>query len=446
MNTIFLTNRRFERRLSSLLSILIVLTMTFPITGSVSAEATAPPDGHHDGTSGTVDSKECAAFGWVADPDDPDRDLQIQIFADGNLLTTTTANVLREDVTACTGGTCGFNVNLWGLISAGQQHQIAVRAYDQETSTWVDLVSTPKTLTCWGYPEGSHDGNEGRVAPDSCSAFGWAVDPEDPNRDLQVQILSDGNPVATTTANLLREDVTACTGGTCGFGVDLWGLISFNQEHQITARAYDEETATWMVLGGTPKPLTCQAQTFADVSSTYWAWAFIERLYAAGITGGCAINPLRYCPEGTVTRAQMAVFLLRGIHTSSYAPPAIGAGSGFGDVPIDYWSGAWIKQLAAEGITTGCGNSNFCPEHPVTRAQMAVFLLRSKHGTSYTPPLVGAGTGFGDVPPDYWAAAWIKQLVAEGITAGCGNGNYCPENPVTRAQMAVFLVRTFSLP
>lgn len=191
---------------------------------------------------------------------------------------------------------------------------------------------------------------------------------------------------------------------------------------------------------------TIEKYTFSDVPTTYWAWSFIERLYAAGITGGCSASPLNYCPEGVVTRAQMAVFLLRGIHTSTYTPPPIGADSGFGDVPVDYWSGAWIKQLAAERITSGCGNGNYCPEQPVTRAQMAVFLLRSKHGASYTPPAVGAGTGFGDVPPDYWAAAWIKQLVTEGITSGCGSGNYCPEQAVTRAQMAVFLVRKFGLP
>jgi hypothetical protein len=77
---------------------------------------------------------------------------------------------------------------------------------------------------------------------------------------------------------------------------------------------------------------------------------------------------------------------------------------------------------------------------------MAVFLLKAKHGAGYTPPAVGAGTGFGDVPADYWAAAFIKQLVTDGITAGCGSGNYCPEQSVTRAQMAVFLVKTFSLP
>jgi len=187
-------------------------------------------------------------------------------------------------------------------------------------------------------------------------------------------------------------------------------------------------------------------QTFFDVSTSYWAWNFVERMSAAGITGGCATGPVRYCPEDTVTRAQMGVFLLRGIHTSSFVPAGIGAGTGFGDVPPTYWAAAWIKQLAAEGITTGCGGGNYCPENPVTRAQMAVFLLKAKHGAGFTPPEAGAGTGFGDVPAGYWAATWIKQLVTEGITSGCGGGNYCPEIPVTRAQMAVFLVKTFSLP
>ena len=185
---------------------------------------------------------------------------------------------------------------------------------------------------------------------------------------------------------------------------------------------------------------------FLDVQNAYWAGDYIERLYAAGITGGCGTNPLRYCPEGTVTRAQMSVFLERGMHGSSYSPPAVGSSTGFGDVQITHWAAKWIKQLAIDGITAGCGGGRYCPESSVTRAQMAVFLLRAKHGASYRPPAVGSSTGFGDVQPTHWAAAWIKQLVAEGITAGCGNGNYCPESPVTRAQMAVFLVKTFNLP
>jgi hypothetical protein len=75
---------------------------------------------------------------------------------------------------------------------------------------------------------------------------------------------------------------------------------------------------------------------------------------------------------------------------------------------------------------------------------MAIFLLRAKHGAIYTPP---SATGlFWDVPTTYWAANWIEQLSAEGITSGCGGGNYCPDNNVSRAEMAVFLVRTFNLP
>jgi S-layer homology domain. len=186
--------------------------------------------------------------------------------------------------------------------------------------------------------------------------------------------------------------------------------------------------------------------TFTDVLLSDPFLPYIKSLANAGITSGCSTTPVMYCPTATVTRAQMAIFLERGIQGSSYNPPAVGASTGFGDVASSYWAAAWIKQLATDGITAGCGSGNYCPEGIVTRAQMAVFLLRSKYGTGYTPPLVGSSTGFGDVPPSYWAAAWIKQLVTEGITAGCATGSYCPESPVTRGQMAVFLVRTFSLP
>jgi hypothetical protein len=184
--------------------------------------------------------------------------------------------------------------------------------------------------------------------------------------------------------------------------------------------------------------------TFADVPYGYWAESYIQRLYNAGVTGGCATSPLMYCPGNAVTRDQMAVFLLRAKHGSSYVPPAVGGSTGFNDVPIDYWAAAWIKQLAAEGITGGCGNGNYCPSSSVTRDQMAVFLLRGEHGSSYVPP---APSGmFADVPTNYWAAPWIEQLAVEGITGGCGGGNYCPSNTVTRDQMAIFLVRAFSLP
>jgi hypothetical protein len=148
-----------------------------------------------------------------------------------------------------------------------------------------------------------------------------------------------------------------------------------------------------------------------------------------------------YCPETSATRAQVAIFLLRGKHGSDYTPPAVGASTGFNDVPITHWAAAWIKQLAYEGITGGCSGGSYCPETAVTRAEMAIFLLRAKYGPTFAPP--AASGVFTDVPTTHWAASWIERLAAEKITSGCGNGNYCPDDVVTRAQMAVFLVRTF---
>jgi hypothetical protein len=180
---------------------------------------------------------------------------------------------------------------------------------------------------------------------------------------------------------------------------------------------------------------------FTDADPTYWAFTFIETLARSGITGGCGGS--NYCPEQHVTRAQMAVFLERGINGSNFAPPPA-SGNIFNDVGASDFAAAFIERLFADGITGGCGNNNYCPNDPVSRAQMAVFLLRAKYGSGYLPP-PASGMDFGDVNSAYWAVAWIEQLASERITGGCGNGFYCPSNPVTRAQMAVFLVRTFGL-
>jgi ELWxxDGT repeat protein len=182
--------------------------------------------------------------------------------------------------------------------------------------------------------------------------------------------------------------------------------------------------------------------TFEDVHSTYWAWRHIEAIAAAGITKGC--GPESYCPTANITRAETAVFLLLAEHGPGFVPPPA-TGTRFADVPADFWAGRWIEQLAAEGITSGCGGGNFCPGALLSRAQMAVQLLVAKHGSSFVPP-PATGTRFADVPADFWAGRWIEQLATEGITSGCGGGNFCPDQPITRAEMAVFVAAAFGLP
>ena len=166
---------------------------------------------------------------------------------------------------------------------------------------------------------------------------------------------------------------------------------------------------------------------------------FVETIFRKGITAGCGSGS--YCPQDAVTRAQMAVFLLKSEHGASFAPPP--CTGVFADVACPSTFADWIEQLAAEGITAGCGAGDYCPDAPVTRAQMSVFLLKTKHGSAYAPP---ACTGaFGDVACPSLFADWIEQLAAEQITGGCGGGNFCPDNPNTRAQMSAFLVKTFDM-
>ena len=113
----------------------------------------------------------------------------------------------------------------------------------------------------------------------------------------------------------------------------------------------------------------------------------------------------------------------------------------FNDVPIDSFASNFIYGAAGAGVMPGCApqapTSNFCPNDVVTRRSMAGFIERAVHG-SLTPPPVYQGE-FSDVLLGSFNANYIQGLVDDGITVGCGQGNYCPENANTRAQMAVFI-------
>ncbi len=169
----------------------------------------------------------------------------------------------------------------------------------------------------------------------------------------------------------------------------------------------------------------------------------VESLVRNGITVGCGYG--YYCGSQRVTRAQMAVFLLRSKLGAGYIPPPA-TGTVFTDVPASAFAADYIEDLAARGVTVGCGGGLYCPENAVTRAQMAAFLLRALLGPGYMPPdAVGV---FEDVPVDAFAANYIEDLYGRGITAGCSASPllYCPASYSTRSQMAVFLVATFELP
>lgn len=114
----------------------------------------------------------------------------------------------------------------------------------------------------------------------------------------------------------------------------------------------------------------------------------------------------------------------------------------FGDVPPANSFYAFIDEMAVRQITVGCGGGNYCPASPVTREQMAAFIIRALGEFNPPPP---ASQRFLDVPPSNPFYDFIDRMAVLNITLGCGGGSYCPGQSVTRAQMAAFLVRAFNL-
>ncbi len=100
----------------------------------------------------------------------------------------------------------------------------------------------------------------------------------------------------------------------------------------------------------------------------------------------------------------------------------------------DHWAEAYIDRLAASGITMGCDRRLFCPEDPVTRAELATFLDRA-----YEPP--GTSQDFFTDDDDHWARRSIDRLGAAGVINGCTPTAFCPEATISRGQTAALLAR-----
>jgi hypothetical protein len=265
--------------------------------------------------------------------------------------------------------------------------------------------------------------------------------------DSNVTVQNTGGGTLTGTAST-SAPFSIISGASYSLGPGAGQIVSVR--FSPTSAATFAGNVTFTGGGGATRAVTGTGvlASFVDVPPSHIFWSWIEALVRAGITGGCATNPAQYCPDDSVARGQMAVFLLRGEHGPGYVPPTPTQQT-FADVPLNSPFASWIYQLAAEGITGGCATNpaQYCPDDSVTRGQTAVFLLRGEHGPGYVPPTPAQQT-FADVPLNHPFASWIYQLAAEGITGGCATNpaQYCPDASVTRAQMAVFLVRAFGLP
>ena len=203
-----------------------------------------------------------------------------------------------------------------------------------------------------------------------------------------------------------------------------------------TRSLYSDNGCPGNVAGpSTPAGLCDASGSFSDDDGNTFE-ADIEWLAAEGITKGCnpPTNDL-FCPDDSVTRGQMAAFLVRALAYTD---------DGGGDLFIDDDGNTFeadIDKLATAGVTKGCNpptNDQYCPDDFVTRGQMAAFLVRA---LGYTDD------GGGDLFIDDDGTTFeddIDKLGTAGVTKGCNpptNDQFCPNDFVTRGQMAAFLRR-----
>ena len=134
----------------------------------------------------------------------------------------------------------------------------------------------------------------------------------------------------------------------------------------------------------------------------------------------------------------MAVFLLNALGITPGPLPGVPS---FNDIS-GHWAETFIEELKDQNITGGYPDKTYRPENRVTRAEMAVFLLK---GIGVNPPPMDGSDPFTDIDL-HWAEIFIEELYDQGITGGYPDDTYRPENRVTRAEMAVFLVNTFGIP
>jgi hypothetical protein len=249
----------------------------------------------------------------------------------------------------------------------------------------------------------------------------------------------------------------AATGNCYGLKISMWGprpAAHWDATVHETTSGAATPTLDWITPAGLTalSPDACPVlygsrtwtlhvgKSFADVPSDGF-YPFIENIFHNGVTAGCGEG--LYCPGISIRRDRMAVFLLKALNGAGYAPPP--CGGEFADVPCPGPFADWVEDVHNRGIIADCGGGNFCPGAAVQRRDMAVWLLKAHDGADYVPP---AATGiFADVPIDDADAPWIEEISRRQVTAGCNASPllFCPDRINTRAQMAVFVVKTWGL-
>ena len=380
-----------------------------------------------------------------------------------------------------------FVVSWWDFVNDGSDRSVWARRFradgtprgaDFRVNTYTTGRQTPHRMasvvssdpsgnfliTWWSPQDGSAEGTYaqryGGLHPDALAVNTTGNNVLEPGETVDVRpswfnangasqtfaaaLTNIGGPAgAIYTINDGAASYGTVANGTAGACTDCY-TITISNPASRPAQHWDAnalETITPDVQGQVKRWRLHVGASFTDVPTSSGFYRFVETLLHHAITAGCTSSA--YCPASVTSRAAMTVFVLVAKEGQGYAPPACTVAP-FADVPTSSPFCPWIAELARRGVVAGCGGGNFCPDGSVSREQMSVFVLLTLEPGISPPPCVPPNL-FADVPETSPFCRYIEELANRGVVGGCGGGNYCPTDPVTREQMAVFISVTFGL-
>jgi hypothetical protein len=256
-------------------------------------------------------------------------------------------------------------------------------------------------------------------------------------RNGEIEYFADGGPIGSS----INLDMVG--------SYDAYGLNGMQWDTYWNAGSPKAQNRYYDNLVISTEPIGCidSDSTFVDVPPDHPYHDHIEALYQAGYIAGCSTDPLMYCPEQTMTRAESAVFVERGVHGAGYLPTQP-TEEIYADVPLWEWYAKWSTGLWEDGYTAGCGTDplTYCPLQGHTRAEGCVFFLRMLNGVDYVPP--DPQGIFTDVPVEYWGAKWIEAAYNAGLIPACETNpelRFCPDDPLDRGMGAYMMAQVKGL-
>jgi hypothetical protein len=262
----------------------------------------------------------------------------------------------------------------------------------------------------------------------SYSVYPTTIYQDDTSSGTSVVLAGNGPTCAWTASNANSWFTLSSSSGSGSSG-------SVNVTISANSTGADR-TGTFLIAGQTVTVTQRSTKgVYSDVPPNEYYFDAVNLFAAKGITTGC--TPTTFCPTDDVTRAQMAVFIVRSIFGGdNFTPPA---NQIFSDVPPGSFGYNWIQELSVLGITTGCSPTMFCPNDNIIRSQMAIFIIRARFGAStvFTYPLTPY---FSDVGTTAFGFEWIQRMKYDSITSGCSVTLFCPSDDVTRGDMAIFVM------